>query len=191
MPAIVAPCRRPLRPLLAAVGLILVACGPVPDGGQIRVSIWPDQRWQTAAIAPRSLADVDHLEVRLVADLGWPVAAYAAATGTSARFHVQGTSAQMVFDQVPPGTYRVAVRAFADGPETRNITRAQPDWGGQVAVSAQAATVAVGQPVRYSQDDRLAVTVGLQDGVGDRLDVGLTFQDGTAAPPITVEVLAS
>jgi hypothetical protein len=191
MPAVAVHHRWPLRPLTASLALSLIACGPLPETQRIRVSLSPWPAWQTAAVAPRSMADVDHLEIRLVADLGWPVAAYATAPGTSARAKVQGPGAQMVFDQVPPGTYRVAVRAFADAGETRNITRQQPEWGGQVAMSAQSATVTVGLPVRYSQGDKLAVAVGLLDGVGDRLDVGLTFKDGTPTPPITVEVLAS
>jgi hypothetical protein len=189
---VVEVCRRwTLRPCLTALCLLLVGCGADPDLRRIRVSLAPWQGWQTAAIAPRTLAEVDHLEIRLVPDQGWPSAGYATAAGTSARLKPQGTAAQMVFDQVPPGTYRVVVRAFEDAAETRNITRIAPDLGGQVAVSAAAATVAVGLPVRYSQGDRLAVAVGMLDGVGDRLDVGLTFKDGNPNPPITVEVLAS
>jgi hypothetical protein len=161
------------------------------EAQRIAVSVAPLLGWQTAAIAPRTLAEVDHLEIRLVPDLGWPAANYAAAPGTSARMKPQAATAQMVFDQVPPGIYRVAVRAFGDAAETRNITRVQPDWGGQVAVSAAAAGVSLGQSVRYSQGDRLTVAIGLLDGVGDRLDVGLVFKDGSPTPPITVEVLAS
>ncbi|MBC7541232.1 MAG: hypothetical protein H7338_00725 [Candidatus Sericytochromatia bacterium] len=183
--------RRPHLTWAAVLALTALGCTPLVPDRRVTVSVVPGTGWVTLAIAPRTLADVDHLEIRLVADMGWPIAPYASAVGTSARMKPQGASAQMVFDQVPPGIYRVAVRAFADGAETRNITRISPDWGGQVAMSAAAVTVAAGQPVRYSVGTYLTVAVAMLDGVGDRLEMGFTFADGSPNPPISVEVLAS
>lgn len=184
------PIRRRLALAVILAGTAF-ACSPLVPDDQVVIAVVPATAWQTAAIAPRTLADVDHLEIRLIPDLGWPIAPYAAAPGTSARLKPQGAVAQMVFDQVPPGTYRVAVRAFEDGAETRNITRINADWGGQVAVSNASVTVAVGQPPRYSVGAHLQVGVAMLDGVGDRLEMGFSFTDGDPTPPIAAEVLAS
>jgi hypothetical protein len=125
----------------------------------------------TAAVAAKTAADIHHITVKLYTWTGTALGALQATHATA-----QAAVRDVTFSHVPTGVYKITAEAFSSSDDSVSITKTP------VPASANTATVTAGSSVTtYAapDTDRLVVTIGLTDGVGDQVNLQVTPVNGS------------